>query len=93
MKTEKKSNIEASKPSGLPEAILYSSSHARSEELGKQMRAIGANVQIMSDMSLAKKKIEEENHGFLIADVSGFDPHGVNMLNWFNYHIGKPRRG
>lgn len=91
MKTEKKSNIEASKPSGLPEAILYSSSHARSEELGKQMRAIGANVQIMSDMSLAKKKIEEENHGFLIADVSGFDPHGVNMLNWFNYHIHKNR--
>lgn len=72
-----------------PGAILYSSSHVRSAELGKQLKAIGANVQVISDMALAKKKIESENHGFLISDVSGFDPGGVNMLNWFISHIRK----
>ncbi|MCM1141627.1 MAG: sigma 54-interacting transcriptional regulator [Muribaculum sp.] len=69
------------------DAILYSSSYVRSQELGEQMKAIGANVQVLSDMSVAKQKIEEEKRGFLIADVSGFDPAGVNMLNWFNSHI------
>lgn len=73
----------------MPEAILYSSSHVRSELLGKQMRGIGANVQIVSDMALAKKKIEENNYEFLIADVSGFDPLGINMLNWFNHYAKK----
>ena len=91
MKSDKKVHNKAIDLTELPEAILYSSSHSRSELLGEQMRGIGAKVQIVSDMNEAKKKIEEENHGFLIADVSGFDPLGVNMLNWFNHHIHKRR--
>lgn len=91
MKSDKKVHNKALDLTELPEAILYSSSHSRSELLGEQMRGIGAKVQIVSDMNEAKKKIEEENHGFLIADVSGFDPLGVNMLNWFNHHIHKRR--
>lgn len=91
MKSNKKDDSKSLDKPELPEAILYSSSHSRSELLGKQMRGIGANVQIVSDMSEAKKIIEENNLGFLISDVSGFDPHGVNLLNWFN-HLANKRK-
>lgn len=72
-------------------AILFSSSHERSEQLGKSMEAIGAKVRVISNMDEAKKIIADEDHGFLISDVSGFDPSGINMLNWFNGHIHKKR--
>lgn len=89
MKSDKKVHNKAIDLTELPEAILYSSSHSRSELLGEQMRGIGAKVQIVSDMNEAKKKIEENNYEFLIADVSGFDPLGINMLNWFNHYAKK----
>lgn len=69
-----------------PSAILYSSSFKRSRELCDQMKAIGAHIEVISDMAEAKRKIEKENISILIVDVSGFDPAGVNMLNWFNNH-------
>lgn len=72
-------------------AILYSSSFTRSRELGEQMKAIGAHIEVISDMSEAKRKIEEENISILIVDVSGFDPAGVNMLNWFNSHAQRKK--
>ena len=89
MKPNKKDDDKSLDKPQMPEAILYSSSHVRSELLGAQMRGIGANVQIVSDMAQAKKKIEENDYGFLIADVSGFDPLGINMLNWFNHYANK----
>lgn len=89
MKPNKKDEGKSLNMPQMPEAILYSSSHVRSELLGKQMRDIGANVRIVSDMALAKKKIEENDYEFLIADVSGFDPLGINMLNWFNHYAKK----
>ena len=42
-------------------ALLFSSSHVRSAELGKQMEAIGAKVRVVSDMTIAKNIIEKEN--------------------------------
>lgn len=89
MKSNKKDNSKSLDFPKFPNAILYSSSYSRSELLGEQMRDIGANVHIVSDMALAKKKIEENEYGFLIADVSGFDPLGINMLNWFNHYAHK----
>lgn len=89
MKSNKNDNSKSLDSPQFSNAVLYSSSHSRSELLGKQMRDIGANVHIVSDMALAKKKIEENDYGFLIADVSGFDPLGINMLNWFNHYAHK----
>lgn len=76
---------------GSPSAILYSSSHSRSRELGRQMKSIGANVEVISDIEEAKRKIENENINILIVDVSGFDPTGVSLLNWFNNHANRKR--
>lgn len=71
------------------EAILYSSSSTRSIELGRMIANIGANVRIVSDLEEAKTTIEEVGHNLLIADVSGFDPNGINLLNWFNLNSHK----
>lgn len=71
------------------EAILYSSSSTRSKELGQMIANIGSNVRIVSDLEDAKTTIEEVGHDLLIADVSGFDPNGINLLNWFNLHRHK----
>jgi len=74
-----------------PSAILYSSSFTRSRELGDQMKAIGAHIEVITNMDEAKRKIEAENVSILIVDVSGFDPAGVNMLNWFNNHAQRKK--
>lgn len=73
------------------EAILYSSSSTRSRELGQMIANIGENIRIVSDLEDAKTTIQEDGHDLLIADVSGFDPDGINLLNWFNTRAHKRR--
>lgn len=70
-------------------AILFSSNPERGRQLQKLMDSIGAKFDITSDPETAKKMIEAVGHELLISDVSGFDPNGINMLNWFNLNRHK----
>lgn len=70
-------------------AILFSSNPERGRQLQKLMDSIGAKFDVTSDPETAKKMIEAVGHELLISDVSGFDPNGINMLNWFNLNRHK----